>query len=640
VFWFLRNAAANGRDAFAPRNDQLKRNQFGGVIGGPLRKDKAFFFAGFQGTTTRQTPLAATSYVPTAAMRGGDFSAYLNPANNCISSAAIARIVDGNGKLVFPLSPAAVNISAQLPQTSDPCGKVATGNPLHDNQFQIPVRLDYHLSDKHSFFARYMATKDDQMVPYAIKPTDVLTSTGIGADDLAQSLALGSTYIVSPTIVNSFRISGNRVGQQKRPATYFSPADMGVKNLNSYIPHFTSMLVAGGFSLGFPANFSVSTSAMTNFGVNDDVTVVRRSHQFAFGGSINRGLLFARSFAWAPGVMIFAGLPNINPVIGVPPQFGPVLGTGAAITDFLTGKLTQLHQANPNPENLTQNYFALYLQDTWKATSKLTLNYGVRWAPFLPMQFKDGNVYNFSLANFYSGVQSTTIPTAPPGFTFPGDPGFHGKSGMDNQWGNLEPRLGIAWDPSGDGKTAIRLGGGIAHDFIRMDLHENTSSVLPYRLTVVTSPGQSSPTAPGQTLDNPYPAGSPFPYSFDPAHPTFPSSALYADSSFFPIPADLKTTEQYSWNLAVQRQVTSTWFVSATYVGTHLIHTWSAVDLNPGIFIPDNCGVGQYGLTAPGPCTQSGNIHNRRLLELTNPSAPNVNTLGSIEQLDDGGTQS
>src|SRR5262249_11223036 len=145
MFWFLRNAAANGRDAFSPRNDQLKRNQFGGVIGGPLLKDKAFFFAGFQGTTTRQTPLAITSYVPTAAMRAGDFSAYLNPVNGCPSAAAIRTIVDGNGRLTFPLSAAAVNIASRLPRTADPCGKVKTGNPLHENRFQIPARLDYQL---------------------------------------------------------------------------------------------------------------------------------------------------------------------------------------------------------------------------------------------------------------------------------------------------------------------------------------------------------------------------------------------------------------------------------------------------------------------------------------------------------------
>src|SRR5437667_12391248 len=316
VFWFLRNAAANGRDAFAPKNDQLKRNQFGGVLGGPLKKDKVFFFVGYQGTTTRQTPLAGTAYGPTAAMRAGDCSAYVNPVNGCPSAAAIRNIVAGNGRLTFPLSAAAVNIASRLPQTSDPCGKVATGNPLHENRFQVPARLDYHLNERHSLFVRYLVTKIDTTVPYQLSPNDVLTSSGVGADDMGQSLAFGSTYVFSPTVVNSFRISGNRVGQSKLPAKYFSPADVGVRNVFSYIPQFTSIFAVGAFQLGYNANFYISTSAMTNFGVNDDVTLVRRSHQLSFGGSFNRGLLYSRSNAWAPGVMIFAGLPNLNPLLG------------------------------------------------------------------------------------------------------------------------------------------------------------------------------------------------------------------------------------------------------------------------------------------------------------------------------------
>jgi hypothetical protein len=625
VFWFLRNAAANARDAFAPNNDQLKRNQFGGTVGGALKNDKVFFFVGYQGTTTRQTPLSVTAFVPSIAMRSGDFSDYIKPANSCPSAAAVRTIVDSNGKLIFALSAAAVEISKRLPQTTDPCGRVSTGNPLHENRLQAPARLDYQLNEKQTLFARYMVTRIATKVPFEIRPNDVLTSTGWGADDTAQSLAFGHTYVFSPKIVNSVHLSANRVGANKIPAQYFSPAEVGIKNVYSYIPRFTAMTGAG-FSLGLPANFAVSTTAMTNFGGNDDVTMVRGSHQFAFGAAVNRGLLFTRSNAWAPGVMIFTGaIPNVGAIPGVGT---PLVGTGAAITDFLTGRITSLHQANPNPENLTQNYFAAYVQDTWKATRRLTLNYGLRWSPFFPMQFTDSNVYTFSLDNFYKGVQSKVIPSAPPGFSYPGDPGFHGKSGMESQWTNLEPRVGIAWDPKGDGKTAIRVGGGIAHDFIRMDLHENTSSVAPFRLTVTPSV---------VSLDNPFPNGSPFPYTFDPAHPTFPSEPLF--QGFFPIPPDLKTTEQYFWNLGVQRQLTPSLFVSATYVGTHLIHTWSAVDLNPGLFIPGNCAAGQYGLTAPGPCTQSNNINQRRLLLLTNPNAPKVNTLGSMEQLDDGGTQ-
>ena len=625
AFWFLRNAAANARDAFSPKNDQLKRNQFGGTIGGPIKKDKVFFFVGYQGTTTRQTPLDTTAFVPSIAMRSGDFSAYTNPANGCPSAAAVRNIVDANGRLIFALSPAAVEISRRLPQTTDPCGRVSTGLPLNENRLQLPARLDYQLGSKQTFFARYMVTRIETKVPYDLRPNDVLTSTGNGTDDTAQSLAFGDTYVFGPKIVNSFRISGNRVGANKIPAKFFSPADVGVRNMYSYIPQFTS-ITGAGFSLGIPANFVVSTTAMTNFGVNDDVTMIRGSHQFAVGGSVNRGLLYTRSNAWAPGFLLFTGaIPNVGAIPGLGT---PIVGTGAAITDFLTGRVTQLHQANPNPENLSQNYIAFYLQDTWKASRKLTLNYGLRWAPFVPMKFTEGDIYNFSLENFYKGVQSKVIPSAPPGFSYPGDPGFHGKSGMESKWKNLEPRVGIAWDPAGDGKMAIRLGGGIAYDFIRMDLHENTSSVAPFRLTVL-------PTV--VSLDNPFPNGSPFPYNFDAARPVFPSTPEY--QGFLPIPADLKTTEQYSWNLGIQRQLTSNLFASATYVGTHLIHTWNAIELNPGIFIPGNCTAGQYGLTAAGPCTQSTNLNARRLLGLTNPNAPNIKTLGAITQLDDGGTQ-
>ncbi len=110
----------------------------------------------------------------------------------------------------------------------------------------------------------------------------------------------------------------------------------------------------------------------------------------------------------------------------------------------------------------------------------------------------------------------------------------------------------------------------------------------------------------------------------------FPTSIPY--QGFYPIPPDLRTTEQYSWNLGIQRQVTPSLFTSATYVGTHLIHTWSHIDLNPAQFIAGNCAEGQYGLTAAGPCSTSSNINQRRILN--NP------LIGSVTQTDDGGTQS
>jgi Carboxypeptidase regulatory-like domain/TonB dependent receptor len=619
AFEFFRNAALNGKDFFATQNDQLKRNQFGGVIGGPIKKDKLFFFAGYQGTRTRQSSKSTIEFVPTAAMQTGDFSAYIQ--NNC--GPFDPNAFDANNHLKSPLSPAAVAIAAKLPKALDACGTVQTGAPLHENDLQVPARIDYHLSDKQSLFARYLATRIEKAVPYDVNPSDLLTTSGVGNDDLAQSLTLGHTYVFSPSLVNSFRLFGNRIGGIHAFPKSFTPQSVGLQNFyGGYTPSMMSILLPGAFQIGFTANFLTTREGVTNFGLNDDVTWIRGSHEFSFGGSAMHAILNEDSFAWAPGVFIFAGVPSF---LG---------GTGSALGDFLVGTYTVLHQANPNPNNTTQHFFGLYAEDSWKATSRLTLNYGVRWNPFFPMQFIHSDVYNFSLPAFFAGTKSTVIPTAPPGFSYPGDPGFPGRAGLDHKLRDFEPRFGFAWDPSGTGKMAIRGGAGIAYDFIRQDLHQNTSSVAPFRLTVINNFGK---------LDDPYakvPGGNPFPYTFDPKNPVFPSSPLY--QGFYPIPRDLRTAEQYSWNLGIQRQVTPSLFASATYVGTQIIHTWTAIDLNPGQFIPGTSTtptgcppISVAPLTFPNTCAL--NVNQRRLLELMNPSAGNV--LGSMTQLDDGGTQ-
>src|SRR5438093_7015632 len=214
------------------------------------------------------------------------------------------------------------------------------------------------------------------------------------------------------------------------------------------------------------------------------------------------------------------------------------------------------------------------------------------------MSFPQGDVYNFSLTRFYGNQRSTVIPNAPPGFTYPGDPGFNAKSGINPNYKNMDPRVALAWDPTGSGKTAIRIGGGIAHDFIEQDLHLNTSSVSPFRLTVIQT---------GVNLDTPwvtFPGGNPFPYNFNRNAPFY---APYG--SYLPVPPDMKTHTQYSWNLAIQRQVTPNLFVSGTYVGTHILHIWNGIELNPAQYIPGNCVAGQYGLTAPGACSTPANVN-------------------------------
>jgi Carboxypeptidase regulatory-like domain len=607
LFEFVRNNAFNARDFFAVKNDGLKRHQFGGTLGGPIRKDKLFFFAGYQGTTIRQTPASTTAFVPTSQMLAGDFTNFASPTCNGGRQIMLRGAFVNNTVNPASFSPAALNITSRLPKTTDPCGKVLFGNIVHENDLQIPVRADYQLSSKQTFFARYLLNRIEQMTPFDLAPDNVLTTQPKGADITANSLTIGNTYLISAQIVNSFRVYGNRVSNFEPGAKYFGPDDVGIK-VYTHVPKYLSMPISGGFTLGAIAGGPDPFGHSTNFGFNDDLSIVRGAHQFAFGGNVMRSILWTLSNTFA------------NPVVTINGA-----STGAGLGDFLLGQVSQIRQANPNPINIYQNFFGLYGQDTWKLTPKLTMTYGLRWEPFFAMQFRQSDVYSFSLARFYTGQRSTVIPNAPPGFTYPGDPGFHGKSGMPNNYKNFDPRVALAWDPSGNGKMAIRVGAGIAHDFIRQDLHQNTSTVSPFRLTVVNT---------SVSLDDPwrnYPGGNPFPFNYDKNNPIFTPYGTY-----LPIPTDMKTTTQYSWNVGIQHQMTSDLFVAATYVGMHIIHIQNALELNPAQYVPANCVAGQYGLVVPGPCSTAGNVNQRRLLNLANPQA----ALGYLTSYDTGGTQS
>lgn len=622
LFEFFRNSDLNGRDFFSNTSDGLKRNQFGGVLGGRIIKDKLFFFTGYEGTTIRQDLVNQSAYVLTAPELQGNFSQYI--AAGCPSAAAVAAspAVLSHFSGPFAISPVAVKIASYLPQTSDPCGHVLYGTPVHQNQLQAPLRIDYQLNPNQSLFARYLITRIETENPYDITH-NALASGQVGQDDTAQALALGHTWLINSTTVNQFRLSGTRVGATTPAATPFTPQQVGM-NFYSY-DGFVPILMAGaGFNTDFPANFAAGSDTITTFGFNDDITLVRGSHQFAFGGDLTRVLLNAHSYAFSQGLFVFAGI------------------FGSPLIDFLTGNITSLEQATPNPDNVTQNLVGLYAADTWKVNRRLTISYGLRWNPFLPMSFRNKDTYNFSLSNFYNDIRSTVVPTAPPGFTYVGDPGFDGTSGMKTQLGHVEPRLGIAWDPTGAGKTVIRAGAGIAYDTIRMDIHENTSNVAPFGTTV-----EQSFTGPGSlTLGNPYASyagGNPFPYNYNPSNPLFPNLPY---QGFLPIDPNLKTPAQYTWNLAIQRQVNSKFFVSATYLGSEIAHLWDNVELNPAIWLPGKpviaspTSAAQFGQCAALQANCGGSAENfRRLLEISNPTAPNVTDLGEITELDSGATQ-
>ncbi|HVV73233.1 MAG TPA: hypothetical protein VHI52_17300, partial [Verrucomicrobiae bacterium] len=169
-------------------------------------------------------------------------------------------------------------------------------------------------------------------------------------------------------------------------------------------------------------------------------------------------------------------------------------------------------------------------------------------------------------------------------------------------------------------------GAGIAYDFVNQQFYHNEDNVAPFA-------GDTTVNGP-IPLDNPWvntPGGDPFPYNSVPPIGRYTPGAVY-----LPVPPNIKTTEVYSWNFAIQRQVTPGLFVSASYVGNQTIHLWDNIELNPGIYIPGNCVAGQYGLKAPGPCSTTGNLNARRLLNISNPVA--AQNISNLTAFDDGAT--
>lgn len=184
AFEFFRNGDLNARNFFSPTQDTLKRNQFGGTIGGPIKKNKIFFFFGYQGTTLRQTPSPTTNFVPTAQMLAGDFSTF--EGAGCNNGKAVTMLTPFTTINGVPdqlpqsaISPVALKIASFLPTPSNNCGLFLSTNLVSQYFWQIPVRVDYQLSDKQTIFARYQGTRQNQALPYALTPKTCFHRLGI-----------------------------------------------------------------------------------------------------------------------------------------------------------------------------------------------------------------------------------------------------------------------------------------------------------------------------------------------------------------------------------------------------------------------------------------------------------------------------
>ncbi len=552
LFEFMRNSSLNARNFFAFSQDGLKRNQYGLTVGGPIRRDRTFFFFSFQGTKLRQTPAANSSTTLTAAQRGGDFST------------SRTNIVDPETSRPFPnkqvpvsrFSPIALRIISRVPVGTPGSGVVYYVSRTVQNTRQFVTRVDHNMGNKLRIYASYLF--DGLTQPPSTLPDNLLTAM---ADQYwrSQNAVVNATYTFQPNLLGAFVASVSR-----RLNLY-----TGVPQ--SVFPNWTALgaaipnLVTGGsknaFNLRinnyFAANWNgYYTIPSTAGNVGTHWTYIKGAHTLELGGEIFKSKVIKNQDFQSGGLFAFtAALSGDNAL------------------DFLLSRPSSFTQRQEtfHADVLTQP--GLYATDAWRIGRRLTLNLGVRWTPFVPI---DETAYHQMAAfgfDFYNqGIRSKLFPNLPPGFLVYGDPGIPNRV-LNSNYRIFHPRFGFALDPFGDGRTSVRGGYGMYQD--QMFANQINPGFSPFSVDA-TFAFPASMENPYQGRYNPFPVVRPNPSGF-----------------LFPLPMaaraftlGMKPPTIQTWNFTLERQLPWTSLIRVAYEGQEAYHLGATVEVNAAVYNP------------------------------------------------------
>jgi hypothetical protein len=379
------------------------------------------------------------------------------------------------------------------------------------------------------------------------------------------------------------------------------------------------LAVTGGFNIANPGGGRFTTNSSQ---LSDDLTLVRGNHELSVGANVAYWKHYFFSHARSGGDWAFTG------------QL-----TGLGLADFLLGRVGRLEHGGPAIMPMDQWYLGLYAQDTWRMTSRTTINAGLRWEPYFGANVLNGAIYNFSLDNFRKGIKSSVFKNAPAGLIYPGDPGFPaGRTGLNKQWWNLSPRVGFAWDVTGDGRTALRSAYGIAYDFPTAEYQLINANSPPFgnRSLVEDPPGG---------FDNPYAhqGGDPHPIPGWAVTKDGETLIVSPDVQYIPYGAfgstdpGINSPRIQQWNVTFERQIGRVWQVSASYLGSYTDRLWGQVAINPGVFL----GLGPCTLNGVfyATCSTNANLNQRRVFSQSGENPAAAQLLGNMDIHTDIGTQ-
>ena len=600
AFEFLRNTDLDARNFFALGRARFERNQFGGTAGGPIRKNKAFFFADYQATRMAQGIDTGRISVPSLANRAGDFSDNASVLSGTVNGQYWADQLSRKlGYGVAPgepyYTPGCANTDlcvfpyAQIPERAwSAPGKALLRyipQPNVETDLFATSAYDQTLRDDKASFRIDEETRWGRLSTYYFADDYRLDNpypTGQGGASVpgfnaistgrAQLATLGLTSTFGFSAVNELRIgylrTANNVGQPVGGVgpTLASQGFVDAAGNASIVPldpkiEGVENVSFNDFTIG--VDTTGAAQADNTYQWSDSFSKVIGTHILKFGASAHFDQVNINPDAIYNGAFLFQGSE-----------------TGSDFADFLLGVASGYNQGDSEAFYLRNHYFGLFGQDNWHVRTNLTINYGFRWDLLPPWREKHNQ-----LQTLVPGEQSVVYPSAPRGLVFPGDPGVPNTLAPAS-YHDAAPRIGVAYSP--DSKTSLRAGYGIFYTAFE-GLSAGIMSANPpygYDYTSLAPPLFANPfltaasgDSVGQRFPEPIPALG--------ASPTHPNTSVDW-TQYLPITGDPAffhrsvTPYSESYTFTVEREVASNTVLSARYVGGQAHHLLVLISANPG----------------------------------------------------------
>jgi hypothetical protein len=632
-FEFLRNTDFDSRNFFSPERAMYQQNQAGGTFGGPIRRNRVFFYTDYQATRLKQGVDTGLIQVPSLANRQGNFSADAGELSGAVSGPYLAQLLTNklgygvsagepyyasgcasSAQCVFPnaiipqraWSTPATNLARYIPAPNLPNNFFSTSavdENLRDDKGA--VRLDassrlgqisaYYFADDYSLDNPYPTLQGGANVP------------GFDALNLGRSqlFTLGATKTLSPTMANEIHLTyvrdANDVGtpQGTVGTSLTSQGFVNSSGSPSILPQRPSIVGVENVTFSSFVMGSTITGLRqidNTFELRDNLSRVMGRHTLKAGMELMSSQVNAAADVQSNGTFAFTGSE-----------------TGSDIADFLIGTPSFYKQGDAQPFYMRNRYGAVFVQDSWNVRPRLVLNFGVRWDVIMPWYEK----YN-QIQTLIPGEQSVVYPGAPTGLVFPGDPGVS-RALAPVRWNDFSPRMGLAWSPRAENgfarkilgdadKTSIRLGFGRFFSAIEGMSAGVMAGDAPYGSTYI-SPAPPLFTDPFVTASTGVNNGQRFPLQFPPLNATAKNPDPNVNwPNFLPISGlpgykpDGVTPYSEQYTISIQRQFSGSMLLTASYVGSESHHLLTLVEANPGN--PSLClALSNPANVAPGTAT-------------------------------------